>query len=166
MITLEIRGESPEEILSTVKGFSALIVDTLPAKQPDRPAPTNTSPAMPAPFTPAAVNPTQVAPAPAQAGATPVMTSPAQTASHFSAPAPIAPPAPTVPTVAPPVAPPPTYTHEQVGKAGADLVAANPGLMPTLMAMLQRHGAQVVTDLKLEQLGPFATEMRGLGARI
>ena len=65
-----------------------------------------------------------------------------------------------------PVAAAPTYTVEQVGKAGADLVAANPGVMPTLMGLLQKYGVTMVTDLKAEQLGPFATELRALGGKI
>lgn len=74
--------------------------------------------------------------------------------------------APAAPPVMPPVAAAPTYTVEQVGKAGADLVAANPGVMPTLMGLLQKYGVTMVTDLKAEQLGPFATELRALGGKI
>lgn len=66
----------------------------------------------------------------------------------------------------PPVAAAPTYTMEQVGKAGADLVAANPSMMPTLMGLMQKYGVTMVTDLKAEQLGPFATELRALGGKI
>lgn len=101
---------------------------------------------------------------------------PATNAAPAAAPAPMQPAAPmpgAVPTAAsaaPPVMPPvaaaPTYTVEQVGKAGADLVAANPGVMPTLMGLLQKYGVTMVTDLKAEQLGPFATELRALGGKI
>lgn len=92
-------------------------------------------------------------------------------------PAPITPtPAPATPTPAPvpvplaPAAPPlaaaPTYTYEQIGVAGANLVAANPASMAAVQGLLQRYGVQLVTDLKPDQLGPFATELRGLGAQI
>lgn len=94
-----------------------------------------------------------------------------------AAPAPITPtPAPATPTpapapvplapAAPPLAPAPTYTYEQIGTAGANLVAANPGAMAAVQGLLQRYGVQLVTDLKPDQLGPFATELRGLGAQI
>lgn len=124
----------------------------------------NTAPVSPAPVTaapaqipaPAPVNPAQAMPVATTAQAAPPATaSSAPTAMPVNA-----------PTGQPPVAPAPTYTYEQVGKAGADLVAANQGMMPTLMALLQRYGVQLVTDLKPEQLGPFATELRGLGAKI
>lgn len=65
-----------------------------------------------------------------------------------------------------PVAPPPSYTHEQVGKAGADLIAANPAKMQELMSLLQQFSVPAITALKPEQLGAFATALRGLGAKI
>lgn len=164
-IVMTISAESPEELFSTIRGAALLISDSVPAALPDSTqgavavptlAPghalinptfpqTNTSPAVP-------VQPT---PAVASAPATPMPTV-----------APIAPVAPVAPPVRPPVAPAPAYTYEQVGKAGADLAAANPGIMPTLMALLQRYGVQQVTELKPDQLGPFATELRGLGAKL
>lgn len=70
------------------------------------------------------------------------------------------------PPVTPPVAPAPTYTYEQVGTAGADLLRDNPGLMPTLTALMNKYGVQLITALRPEQLGPFATELRGLGAKL
>ena len=74
-----------------------------------------------------------------------------------------------VPAAAPiaaPVAPAPTYTVEQIGKAGADLATQAPGKMPELLALLQKYGARAITELKPEQLGAFATELRGLGAKL
>lgn len=65
-----------------------------------------------------------------------------------------------------PVASGPTYTVEQIGKAGADLVSQAPGKMPELLALLQKYGARAITELKPEQLGAFATELRGLGAKL
>ena len=90
----------------------------------------------------------------------------AQEKTTANAPAPATASVPTAPPVMPPVAPAPAYTMEQVGKAGADLVAANPGMMPTLMGLMQKYGVTMVTDLKPEQLGPFATELRALGGKI
>lgn len=67
---------------------------------------------------------------------------------------------PTAPTTAP------SYTVEQLQKAGGDMITANPGKMPELMALLQRFGVAAVTGLKPEQYGPFATALRGIGAVI
>lgn len=76
------------------------------------------------------------------------------------APAPAAPvtPAPTVPVTAP------TYTLDQIAKAGAALVDA--GKMEQLLALLGKHGVAAVTQLSPEQYGEFATELRALGAQI
>ena len=101
--------------------------------------------------------------APAPAPVSPVQ---AAAPSPAPSPAPATASVPTAPPVMPPVAPAPAYTMEQVGKAGADLVAANPGMMPTLMGLMQKYGVTMVTDLKPEQLGPFATELRALGGKI
>lgn len=80
-------------------------------------------------------------------------------------PVPVA-PVPVAPAPAVPLAPAPTYTYEQIGKAGADLAGSNPARLPELMALLQRYGVAAVTELKEEQLGAFATELRGLGAKL
>lgn len=65
-----------------------------------------------------------------------------------------------------PVAATPAFTHEQVGKAGADLLAVEPGKMPQLLALLQQHGVRAITELPEDQLGAFATALRGLGAKL
>jgi len=70
----------------------------------------------------------------------------------------------TPPGNAPAVAP--AYTAEQIGKAGADLVSQDAAKMPELLALLQKYGAQAITQLKPEQLGAFATELRRLGANL
>ena len=86
--------------------------------------------------------------------------------------APVAPanPIPPVSTVPPapaaPLAPAPSFTLEQIGKAGADLLRDNPNKYPELMALLGQFGISVVDQLKPEQYGPFATALRGLGAKI
>lgn len=59
---------------------------------------------------------------------------------------------------------PPTYTLDQISRAGASLVDA--GKMQQLLELLGRYGVQAVTQLKPEQYGAFATELRGLGAQI
>ena len=107
------------------------------------------------------------APAPAPVAA-PVAPAPAPVAA-----APVSGPQATLPGSAPaaapiaaPVAPAPTYTVEQIGKAGADLATQAPGKMLELLALLQKYGARAITELKPEQLGAFATELRGLGAEL
>lgn len=82
--------------------------------------------------------------------------------------APVAPvtPAPTQVAPAVPVTPAPAITLEQVSRAGADLIAANPACLQTLNRLLQKYGAISVTDLPADQIGAFATELRGLGAKI
>ena len=83
---------------------------------------------------------------------------PAPTAGQTSA-APGNTPAPTVP-----VAGAPTYTLDQISRAGASLVDA--GKMQQLLELLGRYGVQAVTQLQPEQYGTFATELRALGAQI
>ena len=79
--------------------------------------------------------------------------------AETAAPAPMA-------TLAPVAAPAPAITKEQLGKAGADLISQNRAALPGLMALLQKYGVQSVQQLPDAQIGAFATEMRGLGARI
>lgn len=89
------------------------------------------------------------------AGNAPVASAPVQTAPT---PAPVAAPAPAVPVTAP------TYTLDQIAKAGANLVDA--GKMEQLLALLTKYGVQAVTQLTPDQYGAFATELRALGAQI
>lgn len=97
--------------------------------------------------------PAAPAPAPVQA--------PAATAAPVAAPA--APAAPVAPPAVP-VTAAPAFTREQIMTAGAALIDA--GKMNELMTLLNTFGVQAVTQLKQEQLGTFATELRKLGAQI
>lgn len=115
----------------------------------------------------AAAQPTAQPTAPAPGPVTPVAPpAPAQAAeptlAHVAASAPA--PVPTAPPAAVPVAAAPTITREQIMTAGAALIDA--GKMSELMGLLNRFGVQAVTQLKQEQMGAFATELRKLGARI
>ena len=65
-----------------------------------------------------------------------------------------------------PVAPAPTYTLEQVSRAGAELISADSGKLPQLRELLQKYGVPAVSELQHDQLGSFATELRALGAQI
>ena len=72
--------------------------------------------------------------------------------------------APVTPTNPVPTAPAPQYTKEQIMAAGATLMDA--GRINDLYALLHSFGVQAVMDLKPDQLGPFATALRELGAKI
>lgn len=120
-------------------------------------APVTPAPVPPVTTPPATVVPTQPTPAPV---ATP-------TPAPAPAPAPAAPAqtvAPTNPAPAVPVTTAPTYTLDQIAKAGASLVDA--GKMEQLLALLAKYGVQAVTQLQPDQYGVFATELRTLGAQL
>lgn len=76
--------------------------------------------------------------------------------------------APVAAPVAPvaPVAAPAGPTRAAVATAGAQLLSQQPGLQTQLVALLGKYGAQTVQDVPEEQLGAFADDLRGLGARI
>lgn len=156
MVEIKITGDTAQEALLDLH---EMFRSTMEA-----PAPAPAAAVTPIP----AVSPTALAPAPVAVNptpaASPTVPGPVTGAPSVTAAPTYTPPAPA--PMQPPVAPAPTYTFEQVGRAGADLVAANPGLMNTLMSLMQRYGVQQVTELKPEQLGPFATELRGLGAKL
>ena len=119
------------------------------------------APVPPVTMPPATVVPTQPTPAPV---ATPT---PAPVATPTPAPAPVAlaqTAAPTNPAPAVPVTTAPTYTLDQIAKAGASLVDA--GKMEQLLALLAKYGVQAVTQLQPDQYGVFATELRTLGAQL
>lgn len=80
-----------------------------------------------------------------------------------AAPAPAAPPTPaTAPAAVPTAAP--TYTLDALARAGAALAQA--GKMNEALAVLAKYGVQSVNQLKPEQYGAFAVELRALGAQI
>ena len=71
---------------------------------------------------------------------------------------------PVTPVASVPLAGAPQFTVEQIMAAGATLMDA--GKVDDLLNLLHSFGVQAVMDLKPEQLGAFATEMRKLGAAI
>lgn len=171
MMEMKITVEAPDLAASILKLAEAIASGPDPALLiPDEPLPVSAYPTTPAPaapvaapVSPAPVNPT---PGPAPTTAAPVVApspSPtpvtnAPTAGPTSA-APGNTPAPAVP-----VAGAPTYTLDQISRAGASLVDA--GKMQQLLELLGRYGVQAVTQLQPEQYGAFATELRALGAQI
>lgn len=151
MMEMKIKIEVPDLAAAIEKLAAALNNSTVvekacacaEAKTPDpNPAPVEA---------PVAVTPAPVAPV---AAPTPAPVAPVQTAPV----APPAAPAPAVPVTAP------TYTLDQIAKAGASLVDA--GKMEQLLALLGKYGVQAVTQLTPDQYGAFATELRALGAQI
>lgn len=173
MMEMKITVEAPDLAASILKLAEAIASGPDPALLiPDEPLPVSAYPATPAaapvapvaaPVSPAPVNPT---PGPAPTTAAPVAApspSPtpvtnAPTAGPTSA-APGNTPAPAVPVTGAPA-----YTLDQISRAGASLVDA--GKMQQLLELLGRYGVQTVTQLKPEQYGAFATELRALGAQI
>lgn len=110
------------------------------------------------------------APAPA---ATPVVAPPTTPApaqvAPASSPTPAPAPTPAIPSAAPASAVPtsaPTYSIDDIARAGAALAQQGPDKIAALTGLLQQFGLQAVTQLRPEQMGPFVTALRGLGAQI
>lgn len=137
MVEMKIKIDVPELVAAVEKLAAAIDKTALNITVPNEGTLNFNMPAGNAPVAPA---PVQTAPTPAPVAA--------------SAPA----PAPAVPVTAP------TYTLDQIAKAGANLVDA--GKMEQLLALLTKYGVQAVTQLTPDQYGAFATELRALGAQI
>lgn len=171
MMEMKITVEAPGLAASILKLAEAIASGPDPALLiPDEPLPVSAYPTTPAPVAaPAApVSPAPVNPTP---GPAPTMAAPVAAPSPSPTPvtnAPIAGPTSAAPgnTPAPavPVTGAPAYTLDQISRAGASLVDA--GKMQQLLELLGRYGVQAVTQLKPEQYGTFATELRALGAQI
>lgn len=154
MLEMKIKIEADAAVLKAIdKLTTALeknavnisVPQDIPAPVAPVAAPVTPAPVPPVTTPPASVVPTQPTPAPAPA-------TPAQTA------------APTNPAPAVPVTTAPSYTLDQIAKAGASLVDA--GKMEQLLALLAKYGVQAVTQLQPDQYGVFATELRTLGAQL
>lgn len=171
-LAMTIKVEAPDLVAAIVR-LAAAINPEPNILTPDEPRPQMPTPApVPAPMAPPAPQPTVAAPvaptapvvpvtAPAPAPApVPPVAAPAAPPAPVPAPAPA--PAPATPVV--PVGGAPTYTLDQIAKAGASLVDA--GKMEPLLALLGRYGVQAVTQLAPEHYGAFTTELRALGAQI
>lgn len=154
---LEIKIEAPDLAAAICKLAAAIAPHDINTLTPDEPRgiPVAAPAAPVADSAPAApVNPTPAHVAPVAA---PVAhTAPVPTEQPAAAPVAQAPAA--VPVTAP------TYTVDQIARAGASLVDA--GKMEQLLALLARYGVAAVTQLKPDQFGAFATELRALGAQI
>lgn len=122
---------------------------SVPAPKPDGQA------SLPAPAAPAAV---PVKPPRATAGPGPaVPRQPVPTPAVPTAPAPVT-PAAAVPTAAR------TYTADELAKAAMTLMDA--GKQMELIQLLASFGVNSIPALLPEQMGAFATALRGMGAQI
>lgn len=159
MMEMKIKIDVPELAAAVEKLAAAIDKAALNSTVPNEGTLNFNMPAGNAPVVPAA--PATPAPVPVQAAPTPAPT-------PVAAPVPAAPPVAPMPTAAAPApAVPvtaPTYTLDQIAKAGANLVDA--GKMEQLLALLTKYGVQAVTQLTPDQYGAFATELRALGAQI
>lgn len=174
MMEMKITVEAPDLAASILKLAEAIASGPDPALLiPDEPLPISAYPTTPAPVAAPAAPAAPVGPAPVNPtpGPAPTMAAPVAAPSPSPTPvtnAPIAGPTSAAPgnTPAPavPVTGAPTYTLDQISRAGASLVDA--GKMQQLLELLGRYGVQAVTQLKPEQYGAFATELRALGAQI
>ena len=165
MYEITIKGNTPAELFANLTQMAAN-TNAAPTVAPQVPVdpipsaanPTTAQPPVAAPA--AAVTATSVTPAPIS----PVVSNPAPavTPAPVAAPEPVAP----VPTAAPAAVPTaaPTYTLDALARAGAALAQA--GKMQEALALLAKYGVQTVNQLKPEQYGAFATELRALGAQI
>lgn len=164
MMEMKIKIEVPDLAAAVEKLAAAIAVDpnilTPDTPRPQMPAPAATvPPQMPAPATgPAPAMPQTPGPAPAP------VTPPPAPAAPVTPPSPAPAPAPQTAAPVMPVAGAPTYTLDQISKAGAALVDA--GKMEPLLALLTKYGVQAITQLQPAQYGVFATELRALGAQI
>lgn len=173
MMEMKITVEAPDLAASILKLAEAIASGPDPSiLTPDEPLPVASYPTAPAPApAPAPAAPVSPAPVNPTPGPAPTMVAPVVAPSPSPTPVTNAPTAgPTsaapgnTPAPAVPVAGAPTYTLDQISRAGASLVDA--GKMQQLLELLGRYGVQAVTQLKPEQYGAFATELRGLGAQI
>lgn len=165
MLEMKIKIEADAAVLKAIdKLTTALEKNAVNISVPqDTPAPVAPVAPVATPVTHAPVPPVTTPPA----TVVPTQSTPAPVATPTPAPAPAAPAqtvAPTNPAPTVPVTTAPTYTLDQIAKAGASLVDA--GKMEQLLALLAKYGVQAVTQLQPDQYGVFATELRTLGAQL
>lgn len=99
----------------------------------------------------------------AQPSPAPVPVTPVPVAQPAAAPAPVAQPAPApAPAAAPTTAR--AFRFEDIQLAATSL--CDTGKRAEVLALLAKYGIQALSALPAEQYGAFATELRGLGAKI
>jgi hypothetical protein len=154
MYSLTINGNSLDELFGNLRAMLETKPSANPASTQQVMTPISPIPNTSVPFTPPAA-PVTMAPVTPAVPAVPVAVT-APTAIPTFAPA--ASPLPAVPVAAP------SYTLEQLAHAGGALLQAGKAAEAT--ALLAKYGVRFVNELKPEQYGAFATELRALGAQI
>lgn len=163
MLEMKIKIEADAAVLKAIDKLTTALEKNAVNISVSQDTPAPVAPVA-APVTPAPVPPVTTPPA----TVVPTQPTPAPVATPTPAPAPVAsaqtvaPTNPAAPAV--PVTTAPTYTLDQIAKAGASLVDA--GKMEQLLALLAKYGVQAVTQLQPDQYGVFATELRTLGAQL
>ena len=154
MFKLTIEGNSIEEIFDKLEVLRNTKLSASTHNNEANPIPVqpNINPAPPTDT--ATFEPSIVVPAASPAPQTQDVAIPT-TVPNTANPAPVT---PVVPTGAP------VYTLDQLARAGAALAQA--GKMNEALALLAKYGIQTVSQLKPEQYGAFATELRALGAQV
>ena len=108
------------------------------------------------------------APASPAAAAMPVMqasvTAPTPSPSALSGQMAIAFPSEAPVAVAPTAAP--SYSLDEITRAGADFIVRNPDKQDMLNSLFPQFGITTLADLRPEQMGAFATAMRAMGVTI
>lgn len=164
-VSMTIKVEAPD-LVDALMRLAAAVNPDPNILTPDEPRPQMPAPAPQPPMAvpQGDVAAPMVAPVPTAAPLAPTMPPAPAAAPVPPVAAPVAPPAPAPAAPSVPVGGAPTYTLDQIAKAGASLVDA--GKMEPLLALLSRYGVQAVTQLAPEHYGAFATELRALGAQI
>lgn len=164
-VSMTIKVEAPD-LVDALMRLAAAVNPDPNILTPDEPRPQMPAPAPQPPMAVPQGNVAapMVAPVPTAAPLAPTMPPAPAAAPVPPVAAPVAPPAPAPAAPSVPVGGAPTYTLDQIAKAGASLVDA--GKMEPLLALLSRYGVQAVTQLAPEHYGAFATELRALGAQI
>lgn len=148
-----------EVVIPTGAAMQIAGVEAVPAAEVTQPTSVASTPQpvpQPTPVTPAPQPVPQAAPTPQ-----PVQ----QPAPVAPTPQPVPQAAPTAPqAVAPAPAQTQSITLETICNAGAKLVEQ--GQMNQVIQLLGKYGVQAVNQIKPEQFGAFATDLRALGAQI
>ena len=156
------KAAAPTTVQAPPQGPTAPVPTQAPPQAPANPTPA-APPAAPAPTAPQAApqaGPTSAYPSNPAPGPIPTA---ASAGFPGPAPTPVSQASP-LPQAGLPLGGPPQYTVDQIMQAGATLMDA--GKVTELTNLLHSFGVQAVMDLKPEQLGAFATEMRKMGAAI
>ena len=60
----------------------------------------------------------------------------------------------------------PSYTLDDITRAGADFIVRNPDKQEMLNSLFPQFGITTLAELRPDQMGPFATAMRAMGVSI